>query len=46
MQAFCDWAEQKKAGPVVLSTAAKNDEAQRLFSSLGFRPTMLEMTRG
>jgi ribosomal protein S18 acetylase RimI-like enzyme len=30
---------------VVLSAAAKNERAQRLFASLGFRPTMVEMTR-
>src|SRR5688572_24312679 len=30
---------------VVLSTAAKNEAAQRLFARLGFRPTMIEMTR-
>jgi ribosomal protein S18 acetylase RimI-like enzyme len=30
---------------VVLSTAHKNDAAQRLFARAGFRPTMIEMTR-
>lgn len=30
---------------VVLSTAARNAGAQRLFERAGFRPTMLEMTR-
>ena len=30
---------------VVLSTAAKNKSAQRLFERSGFRPTMIEMTR-
>ena len=30
---------------VVLMTAAPNEEAKRLFAKLGFRPTMLEMTR-
>jgi ribosomal protein S18 acetylase RimI-like enzyme len=30
---------------VVLSTATRNDAAQRLFTLAGFRPTMLEMTR-
>lgn len=29
----------------VLSTAARNESAQRLFARHGFRPTMLEMTR-
>ncbi len=31
---------------VMLSTAAKNERAQQLFASLGFRATMVEMTRG
>lgn len=30
---------------VVLMTAAGNEQAQRLFRQLGFRPTMIEMTR-
>lgn len=30
---------------VVLSTAARNETAQRLFARAGFRPTMIEMTR-
>ena len=30
---------------VVLSTAVKNPAAQALFRSLGFEPTMIEMTR-
>ena len=30
---------------VVLSTAARNAAAQRLFASVGFRETMIEMTR-
>ena len=30
---------------VVLSTAERNDVAQRLFAAAGFRPTMIEMTR-
>jgi ribosomal protein S18 acetylase RimI-like enzyme len=30
---------------IVLSTAAKNKSAQRLFERSGFRPTMIEMTR-
>lgn len=40
-------AELKKRGAprVVLMTAAKNEEAQKLFASEGFRPTMLELTR-
>jgi ribosomal protein S18 acetylase RimI-like enzyme len=30
---------------VVLSTAERNEAAQRLFASVGFRRTMIEMTR-
>jgi ribosomal protein S18 acetylase RimI-like enzyme len=30
---------------VLLSTAAKNEPAQKLFAKLGWRPTMVEMTR-
>jgi ribosomal protein S18 acetylase RimI-like enzyme len=30
---------------IVLSTAQRNENAQRLFTRLGFRPTMIEMTR-
>jgi len=30
---------------VVLSSATSNEAAQRLFRALGFRPTMVEMTR-
>ncbi len=33
------------APQVVLSTAERNTAAQRLFTSAGFRPTMIEMTR-
>jgi ribosomal protein S18 acetylase RimI-like enzyme len=31
---------------VVLSTMVSNVGAQRLFEACGFRPTMLELTRG
>ena len=30
---------------IVLNTATQNAAAQKLFASLGFRPTMVEMTR-
>jgi ribosomal protein S18 acetylase RimI-like enzyme len=30
---------------VLLHTAVQNEQAQALFSKLGFRSTMLEMTR-
>jgi ribosomal protein S18 acetylase RimI-like enzyme len=34
-----------RAPRVVLSTAARNEAAQQLFTRAGFRPTMIEMTR-
>lgn len=37
--------ERNGAPQVQLSTAERNATAQRLFASLGFRPTMIEMTR-
>lgn len=36
--------KEKGAPQIVLSTAAKNDEAQQLFAKAGFRATMIEMT--
>ena len=33
------------APQVMLSTAEPNEKAQHLFASLGFRPTLIEMTR-
>lgn len=36
---------ERGAPRVVLSTATRNEAAQRLFTRAGFRPTMLEMTR-
>jgi len=37
--------KERGAPRVVLSTAAQNASAQRLFEYAGFRPTMVEMTR-
>lgn len=37
--------ERRGAPRVVLSTAERNEQAQRLFASAGFRRTMIEMTR-
>ena len=37
--------ERKGAPRVVLHTAAANEPAQRFFEKLGFRRTMIEMTR-
>jgi ribosomal protein S18 acetylase RimI-like enzyme len=43
--AVIDALTAKGAPRVVLSTATSNHGAQALFSSLGFRSTMIEMTR-
>lgn len=37
--------EARGVPQVVLSAAARNERAQRLFARAGFRPTMIEMTR-
>ncbi len=37
--------EKMRAPQVILSTAATNTAAQALFAKLGFRATMIEMTR-
>ena len=39
------WLRQRGMPRVVLWTADRNDVAQRLFAALGFRRTMIEMTR-
>ena len=45
VEAACEWLRSIGAPRVVLWTADKNDRAQRLFARLGFRKTMIEMTR-
>jgi ribosomal protein S18 acetylase RimI-like enzyme len=45
VDAACEWLRSAGAPRVVLWTAEKNDGAQRLFTRLGFRKTMIEMTR-
>jgi GNAT superfamily N-acetyltransferase len=45
IEAACDWVRAQGAPRVILWTADRNTGAQRLFSSLGFRRTMIEMTR-
>jgi ribosomal protein S18 acetylase RimI-like enzyme len=45
MEAALDWLRSHGAPRVVLWTAEQNDTAQRLFARLGFRKTMVEMTR-
>ena len=37
--------QSKGARQIVLSTAERNESAQRLFTRMGFRRTMIEMTR-
>jgi ribosomal protein S18 acetylase RimI-like enzyme len=45
VRAACAWLESRGAPRVVLMSAAQNETAQRLFDRLGFRRTMVEMTR-
>jgi ribosomal protein S18 acetylase RimI-like enzyme len=45
IDAACEWFRSIGAPRVVLWTAEKNEVAQRLFASLGFRRTMIEMTK-
>jgi ribosomal protein S18 acetylase RimI-like enzyme len=45
MGAAIQWLRERGAPRVILGTAEKNERAQRLFTKLGFRRTMVEMTR-
>jgi ribosomal protein S18 acetylase RimI-like enzyme len=45
VKAMCDRLAEMGAPRVVLHTASGNASAQALFKKVGFRPTMLEMTR-
>ena len=45
MEAAIGWLREQGAPRVILGTAEKNEGAQRLFAKLGFRRTMVEMTR-
>lgn len=45
VRAAIDWLEERGAPRVVLMSAARNEGAQRLFERIGFRRTMVEMTR-
>ena len=45
VESACEWLRSIGAPRVMLWTAEKNDPAQRLFTRLGFRRTMIEMTR-
>ena len=45
LESAFEWLKAHGAPRVMLWTAEQNVSAQRLFASLGFRRTMLEMTR-
>jgi ribosomal protein S18 acetylase RimI-like enzyme len=45
LEGIAERARAKGAPRIVLSTAAKNEAAQRFFEAMGFRRTMIEMTR-
>jgi ribosomal protein S18 acetylase RimI-like enzyme len=45
VESACEWLRSIGAPRAVLWTAEKNEPAQRLFTRLGFRRTMIEMTR-
>jgi len=44
MRAAIDWVHSKGRTQVVLLTKTANEHAQHLFTTLGFRSTMIEMT--
>lgn len=45
LHAMLEFLRSRGVPRVVLSTAARNEGAQRLFARVGFRRTMIEMTR-
>jgi ribosomal protein S18 acetylase RimI-like enzyme len=45
LEAAFAWLRARRTPRVVLGTAYANQPAQRLFTKLGFRPTMIEMTK-
>jgi ribosomal protein S18 acetylase RimI-like enzyme len=45
IEAAADWLRAQGAPRVLLWTAEQNEGAQKLFAKLGFRRTMIEMTR-
>jgi GNAT superfamily N-acetyltransferase len=45
MEAAVAWLRERGAPRVILWTAAPNEAARTLFAGLGFRETMVEMTR-
>ena len=44
VRAAIDWARSKGMSQMALMSKSGNESAQRLFASLGFRETMVEMT--
>ena len=44
VRAAIEWIHARGMSQVVLWSKTRNDGAQRLFASVGFRPTMIEMT--
>ena len=44
MAAAIAWIRSKGRSQVVLLTKSRNEHARHLFTKLGFRPTMIEMT--
>jgi len=45
MEAAMQWLRERGAPRVILGTAEQNERGQRLFTKLGFRRTMVEMTK-
>jgi ribosomal protein S18 acetylase RimI-like enzyme len=45
MEAAAAWVRERGVPRLMLGTAAVNEGAQRLFERLGFRRTMIEMTK-
>lgn len=45
LEAGSQWLTDQGVPRVILWTAAANSSAHRLFAHMGFRPTMVEMTR-
>jgi ribosomal protein S18 acetylase RimI-like enzyme len=44
VRAAIDWIRSRGRAQIVLLTKTRNRHAQHLFTALGFRPTMIEMT--
>ncbi len=45
LEAACAYVQSRGLSQIVLSTAERNEAAQTFFAGVGFRPTMVEMTR-